>query len=104
MISEDGAKIWQEIKKLRDRAIHDLELNIAVTGALRYNDDANNVVHIIQLRRRGVDTAPPRVLHPLGPWSRAMDAFHRLSCFGSYREGTRHTGRPAKTNTIIRIM
>jgi hypothetical protein len=33
-----------------------------------------------------------------------MDAFHRLSCFGSYREGTRHTGRPAKTNTIIRIM
>jgi hypothetical protein len=53
LISEGDAKIWQEMKKLRDRAIHDLELNIAVTDALRYNDVADNVVHIVQLRRRG---------------------------------------------------
>jgi hypothetical protein len=41
------------MKKLRDRAIHDLELNIAVTDALRYNDVANNVIHIVQLRSGG---------------------------------------------------
>ena len=60
LISEDDAEIWQEMKKLGDRGIHDLELDITVTDALRYNDVANSVVHIVQLRRRGVDTAPPR--------------------------------------------